>query len=89
MEIAYFPKAKEDLSFWSKSGNKHIQKKVLALIEDIKRTPFEGLGQPESLKYGLSGMWSRRIDKEHRIVYSVNEDANIIFIHSLKGHYIK
>jgi toxin YoeB len=59
--------------------------KVAALIEETSRTPFHGKGQPEQLKHQLTGYWSRRINEEHRLVYSVSED-NIEII-SCKYHY--
>ncbi|MGB1242328.1 MAG: Txe/YoeB family addiction module toxin [Chitinophagales bacterium] len=61
-------------------------KRIMKLIEDIKRDPFDGLGKPEALKYQLSSYWSRRISIEHRLVYEVKEDD--ILIISCKGHYI-
>ena len=48
-------------------------KKINELIKDIQRIPFEGKGKPEPLKYDLSGLWSRRIDREHRLVYQIKE----------------
>lgn len=71
----------------TKSGNKSIQNKINELITSINQTPFSGIGKPEALKHSFSGLWSRRINKEHRLVYEINEDANLIIIHSLKGHY--
>jgi len=85
MEVSYTPDALKDRQFWKKSGNKIIIKKITALIEVIEDTPFEGIGKPEQLKHELSGYWSRRINKEHRIVYQILE--NKILILSLKGHY--
>ena len=63
--------------------------KIYSLIEDIQLHPFEGIGKPEALKYDLQGFWSRRIDREHRIIYHVtNENTiEILNILSLKGHY--
>jgi toxin YoeB len=61
-------------------------KKINSLIEEITRTPFKGTGQPEPLKHRLSGFWSRRIDKENRLVYTVETDNKIEII-SCKGHY--
>ncbi|MCC5922350.1 MAG: Txe/YoeB family addiction module toxin [Crocinitomicaceae bacterium] len=58
------------------------------MIESIKQNPYKGIGKPEPLKFELSGCWSRRINKEHRIVYEVLEDENKIVVLSLKGHYI-
>ena len=85
MEVEFLPDAQDDLSFWVKTGNKPILKKIAQLIESIKENPFEGIGKPEQLKYSLSGAWSRRITKEHRLVYDI-EDDNIVIL-SAKGHY--
>jgi toxin YoeB len=60
-------------------------KKIEKLVDAILETPFEGIGKPEPLKHNLSGCWSRRIDKEHRLVYEVTE--NLITVLSMKGHY--
>lgn len=87
MEIVYTEKAIEDLSYWKKIGNKVVQKRITQLISGIEDNPFKGIGKPEALKYELSGFWSRRIDKEHRLVYKVYEKESLIEIHSLKGHY--
>lgn len=85
MEIEYTLQAKEDLDFWKKANNVAVLKKIRKLIEAILQNPFEGIGKPEALRYNLSGCWSRRINKEHRIVYEIADDK--IIIHSLKGHY--
>jgi toxin YoeB len=69
VEVTYSPKAIEDLKYWRKSGNKSVQKKIQELIAAIHENPFEGIGKPEQLKYQLSGIWSRRINHEHRLVY--------------------
>ena len=85
MEVAYNTKALEDIQYWKKSGNKKLQQKISELIEDIIQHPFTGLGKPEPLKFELAGKWSRRIDKENRIVYTVASSQIQVF--SLKGHY--
>jgi toxin YoeB len=85
MEVAYTQKAMEDISFWKNTGNKKVMSKISALVENIKITPFDGLGKPEPLKHSLSGTWSRRINVEHRLVYEVSEPH--ILILSAKGHY--
>lgn len=89
MQIIFTPKAKKDLDFWVKSGNKNILRKINTLIEDIQLHPYEGIGKPEALKHELSGKWSRRIDKEHRIIYEIidKNTIDILSIFSLKGHY--
>ncbi|MBC7400154.1 MAG: Txe/YoeB family addiction module toxin [Mucilaginibacter sp.] len=85
MEIDLYEKAIKDFEYWKKSGNKVIQKRIQLLFADMKNHPFEGIGKPELLKHSLAGKWSRRIDKEHRIIYDVSDD--IINVYSLKGHY--
>ena len=85
MEIIYNQKALDDLEFWKQSGNTKIQKKISQLIQAIEHDPFIGIGKPELLKYELIGKWSRRINKEHRIIYKM--DGNILKIYSLKDHY--
>lgn len=85
MEIIFSHQATKDLKYWKKSGNKIIQKRIEDLIFAIIENPTEGIGKPEPLKYKLFGSWSRRIDSEHRIVYSII-DGNLE-IETLKGHY--
>ena len=69
---------------WQQTDKK-ILKKINALIKDIKREPYEGIGKPEPLKYELSGCWSRRITDEHRLVYQVSSYS--ILIISCRYHY--
>ncbi len=68
-----------------KELDKKVDAKIVSLIKDVQREPFSGLGKPEALKHELSGLWSRRITKEHRLVYSVS-DQEIVII-SCKFHY--
>lgn len=75
---------REDLVYWIKTDRK-IALKVLELAEAIIRNPFEGIGKPEPLRYLGSGVWSRRITQEHRIVYVVSDDQ-IDFI-QCRYHY--
>jgi len=85
MEIILTDEAQKDLYRHKRLGNKGNMKKIEQLLHAIADDPFSGIGQPEELKYDLTGKWSRRINLEHRLVYSVNND--IIFIESLWGHY--
>ena len=87
MEIIFLPKSKEHLDFFKKVNNPIILKKIRQLLEIIPETPYSGIGKPEPLKHHLAGLWSRRINQEHRLVYEVIETDNVILIHSLKGHY--
>ncbi|MCZ8047859.1 MAG: Txe/YoeB family addiction module toxin [Microcystis aeruginosa K13-05] len=66
-------------------ADKKVDAKIVSLIKDVQREPFSGLGKPEALKHELSGLWSRRITKEHRLVYSVS-DQEIVIV-SCKFHY--
>lgn len=87
MEVVYSEESQKDIHFWKRSGNKPIQNKIQQLINAICQDPFNGIGKPEALKHNLAGLWSRRINQEHRIIYEVLEEENKIKIHSLKGHY--
>jgi toxin YoeB len=80
-------KAKKDYSYWVSSGNTGIIKKITELLEDIIKHPYTGKGKPERLKYSLSGKWSRRINSEHRIVYSVNDETIEVYILAMRYHY--
>lgn len=68
MEIIYSEESQKDIQFWKKSGNKIIQNKIQQLLNAISQDPFNGIGKPEMLKHNLTGLWSRRINQEHRIV---------------------
>lgn len=68
--------ATEDLTYWAKTDLK-ILKKIIELIRNTAETPFHGLGQPEPLKY-RNGVWSRRINLEHRLIYQVTNDSIIV-----------
>lgn len=69
------------------SIDKKLYKRIVKLIKEIRRTPFDGIGKPEPLKYKLTGYWSRRIDDKNRLVYKVND--NEIIIVACKNHYSK
>lgn len=85
MEIEFLGKALDDIDYWKKSGNQSIQKRITKLLNSIIKTPYTGIGKPEPLKHELSGFWSRRINEEHRIVYTVSQ--NKIKVISMRFHY--
>jgi len=87
MEIDLTDDARKDLYFHKRSGNKGIMKKVELLLFAISENPYEGIGQIEQLKHELVGKWSRRINSEHRIIYSVDVENQLVTIHSMYGHY--
>lgn len=84
MKITFSQNSWEDYLSWQ-SEDKKILKKINLLIKDIQRIPYQGLGKPEPLKYDLAGLWSRRIDREHRLVYQVIGDE--FFVYSCRYHY--
>jgi len=77
-------KAWEDYLYWQ-AHDKQILKRLNALIQDVERAPFDGIGKPEPLRGDLSGFWSRRINEEHRLVYRIVGD--MLEIASRKDHY--
>jgi len=83
--IEFTETAVEDYNFWKKTNNAKILNKIKSLLANMQQTPFTGIGQPEALKYELSGYYSRRISQEHRLVYTVEE--NTIYVIQLRGHY--
>lgn len=83
-EIWWSKRAREDIAYWRKH-DLSVSARIDSLLEDIKRNPFTGLGKPEPLKHALAGFWSRRITKEHRLVYRV--EAGVIYIAQCRFHY--
>jgi toxin YoeB len=83
-KIAFEKGAFEDFTDWA-TTDRQTYRRIVGLILDILREPFSGLGKPEPLRHELQGYWSRRIDREHRLVYKVDEEA--VTIISCKYHY--
>jgi len=83
-EAVLQPEFIEDLEYWVGTDRKTALR-VIKMVKEILRDPFEGTGKPEPLRYELSGCWSRRISKEHRIVYRVS-DRQIDFLQA-RYHY--
>jgi toxin YoeB len=84
MKLIFAENAWEDYLYWQRVYKK-LLKRTNLLIQDIQRSPFDGIGKPEPLKHALSGYWSRRVNDEHRIVYKVADDS--LFIAQLRHHY--
>lgn len=82
MDKVFTDNAWEDYLYWQ-STDKIMLKKINALIKDIERNPFTGLGKPEPLRHELSGFWSRRIDPGHRLIYKVESEK----IHTVQCRY--
>lgn len=82
--IDFSKEAFDELSDWMQSDRK-LASKIMELLTECARTPFEGKGKPEGLKGNLKGYWSRRINQEHRLVYAVTDER--IYVLSCMGHY--
>lgn len=82
--LEFDPSAFEDLAWWIQQDRKQALR-IVKLLKEIQRSPFEGTGKPEALKHELAGCWSRRIEQEHRLVYEVKEDR--IRILACRYHY--
>ena len=84
MKVTFMPDAWDDYIYWQ-TTDKHMLRKINALIKECLRTPHSGSGKPEALKHQLAGWWSRRIDEEHRLVYRAIEDR--LEIAQCRSHY--
>ncbi len=84
MKLLWEDRAWDDYLWWQNQDKKTL-KRINALVKDTMRSPFEGIGKPEPLKHGLTGLWSRRIDEANRIVYFVEDDT--VHIIACRNHY--
>jgi toxin YoeB len=84
MKLVFSRHAWEDYLYWQ-NADRQIVRRINALIENIHRSPFKGIGKPEPLKNRLAGYWSRRIDSEHRLVYRIEGES--IYIVQARYHY--
>ena len=84
MKLAWSSRAWNDYLYWQKTDKKKL-KRINILIKETLREPFDGMGKLERLKNELHGFWSRRIDKEHRLVYSYTEEELLIV--ACRYHY--
>lgn len=84
--ISFSPLALEQLGYWIKEDRK-MALRILRLVAETERSPFEGIGKPEPLKGDFKGYRSRRIDDEHRLIYKITPET--LFIHPSFSHYTK
>ena len=84
MRLLWEDRAWSEYLYWQTQDKKTL-KRINALIKDIQRSPYEGIGKPEPLRGNLSGWWSRRIDETNRIVYY--EQGEVIYIISCLGYF--
>ena len=83
-EVIFKNKAFDEFHEWVSSDRKLAQR-IIRLLKECQRTPFEGIRKPEPLRGDKSGLWSRRIDEEHRLIYKAEEEYLVVY--SLPGHY--
>ena len=84
MKVLFTEQAWSDYLYWQQT-DKRVLRRINELIKAIQRTAFEGIGKPEPLKHQLQGLWSRRINEEHRLVYEVEGDE--LRIVACRFHY--
>ena len=85
MHLEFSTNARNDFQYWTKKDPQKL-KKIFYVLEAILENPFFGIGKPERLKHDYAGCWSRRIDREHRLVYRM--EAQSIVVLSLRYHYL-
>ena len=85
MKYIFVDESWEDYLYWQKTDKKKL-KRINDLLKDISRHPFEGIGNPEPLKYKYAGFCSRRIDDQHRLIYQMKDDE--ILIAKCRFHYV-
>ena len=84
MLLTFSTNSWDDYQYWVEHDKKKLTR-INKLIKDILRNPFEGIGKPEPLKLNLQGLWSRRIDDEHRLIYEYKNST--IHVVSCRYHY--
>ena len=84
MKVLFTEKGWEEYLDWQQT-DRAILRKINQLVQEIQRDPYAGIGQPEALRHELAGYWSRRVDRVHRLVYSVKED--VLTIVQCSGRY--
>lgn len=86
-EIIFTKVAEKDILRHKRSGNKNLILKLDQLLDELEEHPETGTGKPEQLKNNLAGFWSRRLNREHRLVYAIDGKKVIVTVISAFGHY--
>ncbi len=89
MELKFTPDAKKDLEWWKQHGDVASKRKIQQLLTEMEEHPRSGTGKPELLSGDLRGVWSRRINQEHRILYEIHDKVLVVLVLSMKYHYKK
>ena len=85
--LEFSAKALEDIEKHKKAGDQSVLKKIRRLLNELMEHPLTGTGQPEMLKHELAGLYSRRINRKHRLVYAIENDKVIVHVLSAYSHY--
>lgn len=85
--IEFTDKALEDIDRLRKAGNVTALRKLASFYVELQNHPRTGIGQIEKLMHFKEETWSRRITKEHRLIYRVSDDKVVVLILSAYGHY--
>jgi toxin YoeB len=80
-------RAKKDLAVIYKSGDKSLIHRIERIFDELEEDPYKGIGKPEQLRHNLAGLWSRRLDRKHGLVYQVVEETVTVYLIAAKGHY--
>ena len=86
-KIAFLPSARKDFDEWKKAGDEKTVLKIKEILHDIAEHPYSGIGKPEPLRHNLSGKWSRRINKQYRMIYEIHDAEVYVTVISLRSHY--
>lgn len=86
-QLRFTENALKDISQHKKSGDKKLLQKIAVLLEEIREHPRSGTGQPEQLKFELQGLYSRRINQKHRLVYKIEDEIITVIILNAYSHY--
>lgn len=86
-KLEFSKTALEDIEKFKRTGDKSLLKKLQKLLSELIEHPLTGTGQPEMLKHNLKGLYSRRINKKHRLVYAINDTVVTVYVLSAYSHY--
>ena len=75
------------LNHWMKVGTKAILRKIEKILPELEEHPTTGVGKPEALKGEFAGLWSRRLNQQHRMIYEIIDENVTVYLLSAKGHY--
>ena len=89
MELKFTPDAQKDLEWWKRHDDEALKRKIQRLLSEMEEHPRTGTGKPELLSGDLSGVWSRRINKEHRILYEIHDKIVVVLVLSMRYYYYK